>query len=460
MRKIGIVAIALLINNVLSAQSDMTLYNMETLPQRMSINPARTPDCNWYFGTPGIGSVDFEFASNALAFAELDESLELNTRGKFTLNLKTLTEQLDDGVYIGTGANIELLAFGFRVKKSMFTFALNERVKSRIDVPEGIIRLTSQGNGGANLGSNLDFGFGLQIQHTREIALGYSRSLLDDRLTVGGRLKYVIGLNTINTTRNELLFNTNPNTFQYDVTADIEINASTPLLADSLSEQELAEALLGSPQNSGFGIDLGISYKLTEKLELSASAVDLGMITWRKNVTNIRSQNPGATFSYRGVDIFDIVGDSVDPGAGFQALGDTLIDVFALDTTNESFTTGLQGEVYIGANYHITDRHNAGILLYGSFFNGRLLPGATVSWNSKLGRVLALSGSYTVGRGNFANIGFGSSLNLGPEQLYLVSDNLIEALTGNVKTLNIRFGWNHTFGRKKYEEEKRKKVDK
>lgn len=51
------------------------------------------------------------------------------------------------------------------------------------------------------------------------------------------------------------------------------------------------------------------------------------------------------------------------------------------------------------------------------------------------------------------NLGTGVVFNFGPEQFYLVSDNLIGAATGNVKNLPFRFGWNHTFGRKKYEKE-------
>ncbi len=137
-------------------------------------------------------------------------------------------------------------------------------------------------------------------------------------------------------------------------------------------------------------------------------------------------------------------------------MADTLLDIFALDTTNTSFTTGLLGEFYLGGNFRINDRHNAGVLFYGSFYNKQFYPALTLSWNSKLGRILALSASYTAMRGSYTNIGLGMGLNLGPEQFYFVSDNLIGAATGNVKNLSMRFGWNHTVGRKKYEEQQRK----
>jgi len=56
------------------AQSNMTLYNMEPIPQRLSVNPALAPDCKWYLGMPGISSIDFNFESNALDFKSLSNA--------------------------------------------------------------------------------------------------------------------------------------------------------------------------------------------------------------------------------------------------------------------------------------------------------------------------------------------------------------------------------------------------
>ena len=182
----------------------------------------------------------------------------------------------------------------------------------------------------------------------------------------------------------------------------------------------------------------------------------MGRIFWNDYTTNLKSRDPGATFTYRGIDIDEYLGDSVQGGAGFEALSDTILDAFALDTNRNSFSTGLLGEFYIGGNIHLNDRHNAGILLYGSFYNRSFYPALTVSWNSELGRILAVSGSYTISRSGSTNIGLGLALNLGPEQFYVVGDNLIGTATGNLQTLYIRFGWNHTFGRRKDQKQKKK----
>jgi len=453
MSKVSILLLILTVAIGAEAQSNMTLYNMEPIPQRLSVNPALDPDCKWYLGMPALSSTDFSFGSNALRISELNNALEPNVRGNYTLNLQTLGNSLDKGTFVNLGLNQEWLNFGFRVKNNMFTVGITEKIKTRVDFPTDLFKIAFQGNGGQNLGSDFNFNFGFDVLHTREFAVGYNRSLLNKKLRVGGRLKYIRGLNVINTAKNDIIFNTDANTFAYNVTADIEVNASTPVLDSALGVNDPRVAIFGSPKNRGFGLDLGASFDLTDKITLSASIVDLGRIYWNEYTTNVKSRNPGASFTYRGIDIKDYIGDSVQGGAGFEALADTIIDVFALDTSKNSFSTGLLGEFYLGGNLHINDRHNAGLLLYGSFYNKSFYPALTISWNSEIGRLLALSGSYTISRGNYANIGLGFGLNLGPEQFYFVGDNVIGLAAGNPKVVSLRFGWNHTVGRKKYEEQ-------
>jgi hypothetical protein len=460
MKKITLLLASILLAIGINAQSNMTLYNMGNVPQRLTVNPALAPDCKWYLGMPILSSTDISFGSSALNISDINNALDVNSRGKYTVNLKTLGTAFDKGTFVNIGINQEWLNFGFRVKKSMFTFGITEKIKTRVDFPTDLFKVAFEGNGGQNLGHAFNFNFGLDVLHTREFAVGYNRSLLNEKLRVGGRLKYVRGLNVINTKSNDVIFTTDPNTFAYTVTADIEVNTSTPILDSALGVDNPSTLVLGSPKNGGFGIDLGASYELTDRITLSASVVDLGRIFWNDYTTNVKSRNPGAAFMYRGIDINEYTGDSVQGGAGFEALTDTILDVFALDTNKNSFSTGLLGEFYIGGNFHLNDRHNAGILLYGSFYNKSFYPALTLSWNSEFGRILAVSGSYTISRSSATNIGLGLALNLGPEQFYVVGDNLIGTATGNLQTVYIRFGWNHTFGRKKYQEQNKKQKKK
>jgi hypothetical protein len=448
MKKIILFSFVLLGSLMSKAQSNLTLYNMKYIPQRSSVNPALTPDCRWYLGTPGLSSIDFNFNSNAVAFKEISNSSVPSAEpGKFTLDIEQLGNILDHGAFVNLDVDLELINFGFKIRKSMFSFSATEKIKTRVGIPKDLLKLAFEGNGRGNLGYDFNFNFGLEVLYTREFALGYSRALLNDKLTIGGRLKYIQGLNVINTVKNDVKFTTNEQNFGYTVSADIIVNASTPSLDSKLTPEQRVSALINNG-NNGFGLDIGIQYELTDKITLSASVLDLGVVKWENNITNIKSRNPGASYDFNGVDILDYIGDSANVGTGFTALGDTLLEVFALDTAKSSFTTGLLSEFYIGANYHITDNHNVGALVYGSFNNKQFFPAVTLSWNSMFGKVLALSASYSIMRGSYANVGVGMGLNLGVEQFYFASDNVLGVFTGDVQNMSARFGWNHVIGKK------------
>jgi hypothetical protein len=448
MKKIILFSFVLLGSLMSKSQSNLTLYNMEYIPQRSSVNPALTPDCRWYLGTPGLSSIDFNFNSNAIAFKEISNSLVPSAEpGKFTLDIEQLGTILDHGAFVNLDVDLELINLGFKVRKSMFSFSATEKIKTRVGIPKDLLKLAFEGNGRENLGYDFNFNFGLDVLYTREFAVGYSRTLLNDKLTIGGRLKYIQGLNVINTVKNDVKFTTNEQNFGYTVSADIEVNASTPFLDSLLTPEQRLSALINNG-NNGFGLDIGVQYDLTDKIRLSASVLDLGVVKWENNITNIKSRNSGASFDYNGLDVRDYISDSVNGSAGFSALGDTLLDVFALDTSKSSFTSGLLSEFYIGGNYRITDKHNIGALVYGSFNNKQFLPAVTLSWNSRFGKVLVLSASYSIMRGNYRNAGIGVGLNLGVEQFYFASDNVLGVFTGDVQNMSARFGWNHVIGKK------------
>ena len=438
------------------AQSNLTLYHMETLPQRLQANPAQDLDCQWYLGMPALSSIDFNFNSNGLALGKINDAFIPNSNSdSFTFDVTKLSSILEKETFINIGLNQDWINFGFRVKDNLFTFNVTEKIKTRVSMPGDFFTFVFEGNGGPNLGKTFDFDWGVDVLHTREYAIGYQRSLLDDRLRLGGRLKYVYGLFAVNTEKNDLKFTTDPETFALNIQSDLKVNAASSYMnvGPGTVEPDPIKAVFGA-DNKGWGIDLGASFDVNDRLTLSASLIDMGQVHWKENTVNYKSRNPGASFEFRGIDIKDYFGDSAEYTGGLEELGDSLLEVFALDSANQNFTTSLLGEFYIGGTLKITEKHKAGALFYGSFYNRKFYPALTLSWNSKFGRIVGLSASYTMMRGNFTNLGAGLSLNAGPEQIYFVSDNLIGAATGNVRNLSIRLGWNHTFGRKKMEEKK------
>ncbi len=116
---------------------------------------------------------------------------------------------------------------------------------------------------------------------------------------------------------------------------------------------------------------------------------------------------------------------------------------------SEAFDMSLPTKIYLGGTYAVNNKINIG-LLNRLYKNGNISENTvTLSANTMLGNFLSLTGSYSMIDKSTNNIGFGMAIRLGPNQWYLVSDNLL-ALNDPAKAefVNLRFGMNLLFGRK------------
>jgi Family of unknown function (DUF5723) len=452
------------------AQSNMTLYNMKTIPQRIYTNPARMSDAKNFLGMPVISSNSLGFSNSGFTINKVLDLLVLNAEDSFTIDVNRLDNLFKKSNYISVEQHTDILSFGFHVKKKNYIyFSSSINNKFRLTYPRDFISFITQGNGGKNINREFNFAFGIDFLQYIDVGIGYSRKLLDDKLTIGGRYRYIKGINVISTERNKILLRTDPDTYDLTVASDIKINAASSLfpvddldLVSQFNDAPINYNNLLKGDNTGWAIDLGADYKFSDKITLSAAINNIGKINWNTNTFNIVSENPGASYSYTGIDVENIFdADGFNIIESFQNIGDTLEEKFNLTETATTFSTGLFAEFYLGGNYNISKDHNAGILFYGNKYQDRFNPAVTLSWNSKLTNIFAFSGSYTITRDNYLNLGLGFSLNGGPFQIYLVSDNIGSLLTpNNVNSFNVRTGFNLTMQRKDLEAKAAKKAAK
>lgn len=440
------------ISSRVQAQSNLTLYHMESVPQVIYANPSFKPDCNKYFGMPGFSSLDLSLSGNGIKLTQFNDAFEeIGDSGKYNLNINKLSEIFDRDIFLNMNASQDWLSFGFKLNKSFFSFNVSEKIKSRMNLPGDLFDLVINGNGGQNLGRVYDLGFGFDMLHTREYALGYQRTIMDDKLRIGGRLKYMYGITRVETERDGISFYTDPNDFTLRASTDLKVNVASILMPlDSGQEVNAMDVLYGA-NNHGWGLDIGVNYDLTDRINLSASLMDLGQINWNTNTRNFTTKDPNTYIEYKGVDLVQIFNDSADFEESIQALGDSLADAFQLDTTRQSFTTGLLPEFYLGGTFEMNRGNKVGVLFYGSFYNRELYPAFTLSYNARFRKILGLSLSYTAMRDNYVNLGAGMSLNLKAFQFYFITDNLGGPLDLQFNNISFRTGINFTLGRRKDE---------
>jgi hypothetical protein len=57
-------------------------------------------------------------------------------------------------------------------------------------------------------------------------------------------------------------------------------------------------------KNMGFGLDIGATYNISEKIMVSAALTDLGFIKWKTDVTNLQAKG---RFEFSGIDLSDFI---------------------------------------------------------------------------------------------------------------------------------------------------------
>lgn len=436
--------------NSLLAQQDLTLYNMEVVPQRMYANPAFFPSYSKVnIGLPMLSSQYINFSNSGFKYSDLvkhraDDSLYIDYDG--------MLDKLKDNNYLTVAAQPDILSFGFTVQDvNYFSFNITEKVNFRFRYPKGLMEFIGKGNGGL-LGQEVAFNLGVDFIHYREYGFGYSR-IVNDKLTVGGKLKYLYGMENVWTEDADLSLTTDANDFSLTAKSNFKVNTSLDTNLINGGEFSASDYAF-KKKNKGLGIDLGGVYKLNEKISVNASIIDLGFIKWKEDVTNYQSNDPNATFTFSGMDMNDLLNDTSNTDQ-FQEALDSIAEVFKIDTLHNVYRTSLSTQIYLGGNYYFTEKMNVGAILYGQFFDKKIHPALSLSFNQRLGKWLNYSLSYSMYNRSYNNIGLGIGLNLGPVQLYVVSDNILGAFKPqNTKNIHLHAGINLTFGRGKEDKDK------
>jgi len=439
-----------------------SMFFMPGVPQSNRINPAIQPGCGFYLGFPGLAPLRFEISSSSLGFSDLvyhnAEIDSLITPFHPLGDKQAFLDELDVKNMIISDFGVSLASFGFRSGKSFISFDISSRLDGNIYFPRGIFDLAFTG---AVDGGNLSLGgFGADITAFNEIGLGWSRKdFLIPNLDLGVRGKVLFGLANVATKSSVLDIATSLDEWNLHSEMEVAISA-IPLLLD-LENYEVDFNNFEPPPlgfetidfsnpgeildkvftgQFGLGVDVGLNYRPIPQLMLSASMLDIGYINWKN------SQQANFNFDY------DFAGIEVNPFTGVDTtmiteLLDSLGNSFVI-TAGAPYMTRLNSKLFIGASYYPIEKIGFGLLSRTDFLNNAIAQQFTGTVNMTTGKFINLSLSYSYMQKTFNNIGAGLSFNLGPLNMYLISDNIISAGWKPLETrsVNLWFGMNLTFG--------------
>lgn len=435
----------------LSAQQNFSLYHMESLPQRSTLNPALLPDCKWYIGFPGFNSLGFQATNSGFNLREINNAIDIKATDTF-LNLNKLLNVFSKQNYLSLKADQTWFNFGFRVKKHFFSANITEKAGIKFGYPKDLFRFIIDGNGGPNLGETFDFRFSADAYHYREYGIGYAYQL-NKKLTLGAKIKYLKGINRAELTDAYIKVRTRPEDYAFEINGNYQLNVASSLgqiITTNGSDPVLdGIGLVKGIKNTGWGLDLGAEYAVSNKLKLSAALIDLGSINWKQNATSIVAANPNSTFVYDGFHISSS-DTAIDPEAYFERLGDSLKNMFGSDTLQRSFRSTLSTEMMFGASYALRKNLKLNALFYGDVYNKRLMGGLTLGIFWRPVKMFSLSLNNTFYGRALLNPGFCMAFNAGAWQTYFSTENFLAPLIpGSARGASFRVGWNFTFGRSK-----------
>ncbi|MBK6929635.1 MAG: hypothetical protein IPH12_01785 [Saprospirales bacterium] len=422
------------------AQQELMLHQQTGLWQASATNPAFFPkDKRLMIGLPSFGL-------DAAHSGDITYNDLLRREGNRTiLDLSKAIGKLEpenEGYY---DQRFETVSLGLRLPAGFYLQAGHAvRINAVVNYPKALAELFWYGNA-PYIGQTLNVGFSTTTFDWNELSLGLARRF-GDRLTIGARAKFLSGISSLQTDDDHRLVSvyTDPDIYQLTLQTDYAFHSSSIISAIDTSglgfDLAINELKNGFSANTGWAFDLGLQLQLGERLTLSASALDLGgRINWKENANYFRSNG---SFTYDGVEIpgTDIINGTTD-SLDFTAALDTLNDALQFQKTAESFHSTLPARFYIGGTFKPTERWSFGAVVHHQNSERRSATSVGVNAHWAVLKWLTLGVMYSVNGHSATNLGLSVVIRPGPAQLFIISDNALNAATPyGSAAVNFRFG--------------------
>lgn len=457
----------------LAAQNSQVMYYMN-LPQNHLLNPAMRPSNKVYIGLPALSGINLNINNNFMNFSDVFMPGKTGDSVITFLHpdndINDFIDKISDKNSLQPQATVQLFGLGFSAGKNYVFLDINDRLEGNLVIPGDIFKLALLGNE-SFVGDKIDLSsLRGDVKYYREIGVGFSRDFTN-RLRIGVKAKVLKGIATASIVNRSLAIAVNDD-YSHSLDADMTVNISAPLQVymdvehniDSLvfddkrfdETSNIVDFAMGR-QNTGFGIDIGATFDVTEKLVVSAAITDLGYIKWKKDLTNLNAES---RFTFSGLNITDVVNGTKTVDELGQEMIDSLKNSFKISDSSNPFTTYLPMGLTLGGSYNLTKSVSLGVLSYSRFIGKQMRESLTLSANVNLGNAFSTSVSYTAANKRFDNLGLGLAFRPGIFQFYILSDripvmwNKIKIDGGTIplpvswNTIHLRFGMNLVFGNK------------
>lgn len=461
-----LIIIVLLFGSLISkAQNDgITMTLLPHLSYNNFYNPAIPTESKIVFGL-GISNIGFSAYNSSIRYNNL-YGFE-NGKASYIDANKFINSLDEHDNFINTNFSLDIARFGIKVKKLFIDANWRVRYNGEFHYSRDFLGFFINGNGNYLGADNpADFSIGTDINMFSEMSVGLQYAI-NDKLTIGIRPKLLNGIANISINDDNTYIYTDENT--YEMTGDVNINmkASTVLDADINRLSQVGDCLnsigfsemFNFKENLGFGIDLGASYIFNKHIGVAMGVYDLGFIKW-KNTKEKHVYKDNVVLNDALIDDFENLSNlNLDLTTLYS---DLLKDIWDNDSIypGEDYKTSLKTRIMLQGYYEFIPMARFTAIAQMYYVKEKMRPALTIAYSGSFFRLLNVTASYTVSKYAGNSIGAGFGVNLGPLNIYAVTDNIMiltnlhtstmKMLT-SYKSANFRIGMVFTLGKVKQE---------
>lgn len=439
------------------AQYLRTSYFMEGTHYRQQLNPALAPG-KGYLNLPVIGTFNASVNSSTLGYQDVVDIIDNSEGGDFFMN-NSFINKLDNLNNLNVNLSTDILSAGWYKGKNFWSFNIGLRNDIGASISKSLFEFLRDMDGleadDWNRLSNINEKVNaqsLEINSYAEIGIGLARNI-NSRLTVGARVKALLGIGNLRLNINNISVKSNLSGYDEsdlsnmrghaEINVDATLENSSKMIELVENDGVIDEIEFGSLGLAGYGmgIDLGATYKLMDRLTLSASLLDLGFMKWSKKNTSVAKSSAHQEYDLTNPsEAYDFV-DKVSSG---EVLNFDMLNMSLDKQVESSRSTSLTSTLVFGAEYELLgDWLAIGTLYTARFIKPETLNELTFSANIRPKNNLNLAVSYSVLQG--AGKTFGLAAKLGP--LFVGTDYMF--LGKDTKNLNAYVGFSVPLGKQK-----------
>lgn len=416
--------------NTTFSQENIAFYNLrDYVVQGQNYSSIITPKHKLTVSLPlnvGIGVNTFVSANQLFDKNE--------TTGDLLFNTTRLYDSSKETNLIAYNLNVNLFNLTVATNKGGFSLFVNAKHNSHVQLSKTLLGIT---NFGINSSISIENEKALSTAYT-EFGVGYSHSLLKDKLHLGFRAKYLNGHAHAETDQDGFInLDLDPQfkTWQFS-SQNAQLRTSGVGLINGDSDFEPIT------DNTGFALDFSARYQLNDKFTFDLSVNDIGSITWKSDLKGYQiadiAKDQGV---FQGIDLNDDDADIADEFESIFVTSEGEID---------NFTSDLTTQTYFSTNYMLDQKHRLSFI-YNNFkvfddpINTYALGYNLIGSKGTVGLVSSYGGyneEFKLGMNMVYSIGFW--------QMYFSTDSLLSLMqpVEEVNNVNFNFGINFVFGKR------------